>query len=302
MRVEQSQGGSLSRLCLLSGYSRWAYYKRRSLNEQTPLQEELLIQRVIGYRELQPRLGGRKLFLLTGPFRKTHHIEMGRDAFFRMLGKYGLLNKRRRGKPRTTDSDHWMKKHPNLIKDLVPTRSDQLWVSDITYLELGHADAFLSLVTDAYSRKIIGFHVSNNLRAEGCVLALQMAVSGRSKIAGLIHHSDRGAQYCCGDYVNMLNGCEIDISMTQSGDPRDNAIAERVNGILKMELLKPVFANLEVARAAVTKAVNIYNYLRPHSSISMLTPALVHGNTLKLKRHWKNYYKTRSVREVLADG
>jgi len=302
MKVEQSQGGSLSRLCLLSGYSRQAYYKRRLLQEEVPLKEELIIQQVLGYRQLQPRIGGKKLFILVGPFLKLHEIEIGRDVFCEILRKYGLLNKRRRNKPRTTDSNHWMKKHPNLIKEWAPTGSDQLWVSDITCLELGNADAFLSLVTDAYSRKIIGFHVSNNLKAEGCILALQMAVAGRSRVDGLIHHSDRGVQYCCSDYVDMLKGCEINISMTQSGDPRDNAIAERVNGILKMELLEPVFTDLEAARAAVTQAVNTYNYLRPHSSISMLTPALVHGRKLNLRRHWKNNYKTRLGKEVVRAG
>jgi putative transposase len=302
MKVEQAQGGNLSRLCSLSGYSRQAYYKRRMLGEQEPLKEELLIQQVIGYRELQPHIGGRKLFFMVGPFMQRHQISMGRDAFFTMLSKYGLLNKRRRGKPRTTDSTHWMKKYPNLIKELTLTHSDELWVSDITYLELCSGDAFLSLVTDGYSRKIVGFHVSDSLRAEGCVQALQMAIAGRSKIDGLIHHSDRGAQYCCGDYVGLLKECQVNISMTQSGDPRDNAIAERVNGILKMELLKPVFADLGAAITAVTQAVNIYNYLRPHSSISMLTPALVHGRRLKLKRHWKNYYKPKTVKEVLVAG
>lgn len=302
MKVEQSQGGSLSRLCSLSGYSRQAYYKRRSVEEQVPLQEELLVQQVNGYRELQPRIGGRKLFLLTGPFRRARHIAMGRDVFFRMLGKYGLLNKRRRGKPQTTDSNHWMNKHANLVKGLSLIRSDQLWVSDITYLELDNSDAFLSLVTDAYSKKIVGFHVSNSLHAAGCVQALQMAISGRSKIEGLIHHSDRGAQYCCGDYAGLLQSCQIGISMTQTGNPKDNAIAERVNGILKMELLAPVFADLETARTSVAQAVNTYNYLRPHSSISMLTPALVHGRVLQLKRHWKNYYKTNKRKEVLEPG
>ena len=196
MKVEQSQGGSLTRLCLLSGHSRQAYYKRRQEEEKEPLQEELVIQQLIGYRQLQPRIGGRKLFFLAGPFMKQQGIHLGRDAFFRLLGKYGMLNKRHRGKPRTTDSDHWMKKHPNLIKTLVPTRADQLWVSDITYVELGDRGAYLSLVTDAYSRKILGFHVSDSLKAEGCVQALQMAVGGRKKIDGLIHHSDRGSQYC----------------------------------------------------------------------------------------------------------
>lgn len=302
MRVEQKQGGSLSRLCLLSGYSRQAYYKRRVQEEDVALKEDLLVQQVIGYRYFQPHLGGRKLFFLISPFMKRHELMMGRDAFFKMLGKYDLLNKRRRGKPQTTDSDHWMKKYPNLIKSLVPTHSDQLWVSDITYLALTNSDAFLSLVTDAYSRKIVGFHLSSNLKAEGCVKALQMAIGGRTNLDGLIHHSDRGAQYCCGDYVKVLQNRGVNISMTQSGDPRDNAIAERVNGILKMELLKPVFTDIKAAREAVTKAINIYNFLRPHSSISMLTPALVHGRDIIVNRGWKNYYGKPKVisREVLT--
>lgn len=298
MKVEQSQGGSLSRLCSLSGYTRQAYYKRSIGQEEEPLKEELIVQQVMGYRRLQPRIGGKKLFLLTGPFMKQHQIKIGRDAFIEVLRRYDLLNIPRRGKPRTTDSNHWLKKYPNLIKELAITGSNQLWVSDITYLALCNGDAYLSLVTDAYSRKIIGFHVSKRLTAEGCILALQMAISGRSKIEGLIHHSDRGVQYCCGEYVSLLKGREINISMTQDGNPRDNAIAERVNGILKMELLEPVFTDLDAARTAVTKAINIYNYLRPHSSISMLTPALVHGKALKLKRHWKNYYKKRIEKEV----
>jgi len=302
MRVEQSQGGSLSRLCSLSGYSRQSYYKRSFRQENHVLKEELIVQQVLGIRRLQPRIGGRKLFFLLLPFLQLHHLKLGRDAFFRMLGSYGLLIKRRRNKPRTTDSDHWLKKHPDLIRDLVPTRSDELWVSDITYLNLCHSDAFLSLVTDAYSRKIVGFHVSSNLRAEGCLEALHMAVADRQNTERLIHHSDRGVQYCCEQYMHVLKDSGISVSMTQGGDPRDNAIAERVNGILKMELLEPVYANLETARDAVTKAINTYNYLRPHSSISMLTPALVHGRKLKLRRCWKNNYRNRQVKEVIMDG
>jgi len=300
MKVEHRKGESISLLCSLSGHSRQAYYKHRVLKEEEPLKEELIVQQVMGCRQLQRCIGGRKLHILVSPFMELHGIGMGRDAFFDFLRKYDLLNKRVRGKPRTTDSNHWMKKHPNLIKKFVPTQSDQLWVSDITYLTLCESDAFLSLVTDAYSRKIVGFHVSKSLKAEGCVLALQMAIAGRSKIEGLIHHSDRGSQYCCGDYVDILKECDINISMTQSGNPRDNAIAGRVNGILKMEYLDPVFTDLEAARNAVTTAINTYNYLRPHSSISMLTPALVHGRVLKLKRHWKNYYKTRITKEVMV--
>lgn len=292
MKTEQSQGGSLSRLCWLSGYSRQAYYKQRVLKEDEPLQEELIIQQVLGYRKLQPRIGGKKLYQLMRPFFVLHRIKMGRDKFLKMLTQYGLqIERKRRNKPRTTDSNHWMKKHPNLIKKWVPKRSDQLWVSDITYLQLADKDVFLSLLTDAWSRKIVGFHVSESLEADGCILALEMAIAGCKQTEGLIHHSDRGVQYCCQQYVDILQEHKIRISMTQSGNPKDNAIAERVNGILKTELLEPVFPDLEAARSAVEKAINTYNYLRPHYSISMLTPALVHGRKLKVKRRWKSHYK-----------
>jgi transposase InsO family protein len=292
MKVEQSRGLSLALLCLLFGYSRQAYYKRRVLLERKPLQEELIVQQVLQIRRLQPRIGSSKLYLSTKGFMGRHKLKIGRDAFRRLLGKYDLLHKRRRGKVRTTDSGHWLKKHPNLIKELVPTASDQLWVSDITGVRLRQGDAFVSLVTDAYSRKIIGFHVSKTLAAEGTVRALEMAIGGRDELTGLIHHSDRGVQYCCHDYVGILTHHKISISMTESGDPRDNAIAERVNGILKMELLEPVYQDLETARSAIEKAINIYNYIRPHSSISMLAPALVHGRDIPVKRRWKNYYRT----------
>ncbi len=292
MRIEQSSSHSLSLLCLLSGHSRQAYYKRCSQTEKKPLKEELLVQQVLKHRYLQPRIGGRKLYLLTKGFMQKHGVEIGRDAFFKLLYKYDLLIKRRRHKVRTTDSGHWMKKYPDLVKGTVPAASDKVWVSDITCLELSNRHAFLSLVTDACSRKIVGFHVSSSLEAEGTLQALKMAIAGRRAIRGLIHHSDRGAQYCCHDYVRELTQRKIGISMTQSGDPRDNAIAERVNGILKMELLEPVYDDLAAARQAVEQAVNTYNYLRPHSSISMLAPALVHGRDIKVRRCWKNYYRT----------
>lgn len=264
-----------------------------------PLKEDLLIQQVLGYRKLQPRIGARKLLCLLSPFMRQHGLETGRDAFFRLLGRHGLLNRRKRCKPRTTDSGHWLKKYPDLIKGLPgPERPGRLWVSDITYLRLRKGDAFLSLVTDAYSRKIMGFHISDSLGATGSVQALEMAIAGGINHQGLIHHSDRGVQYCSKDYVGVLESNGIHISMTQSGDPRDNAIAERVNGILKTELLKPIFNDLDDARTSVTKAIGIYNYLRPHSSLSMLTPALVHSKKPKVKRRWKNYYRKVQKKEM----
>lgn len=303
MRTEQSYGDSLSELCLLSGYSRQAYYKHRHLKERQPLQRELIIQQVIDYRKILTCVGGRKLLVLLYPFMKQHNSMMGRDAFFDLLRAYGLLiPKRKRSKPKTTFSSHELRKYPNLIKKMAPARAGELWVSDITYIEMCEDDTFLSLVTDAYSRKIVGFHLSERLSAEGPIAALKMAVSGRSNEMDLIHHSDRGVQYCCNDYVALLKENTINISMTESGDPRDNAIAERVNGILKTELVKEVFTDITAARSAITQAVNTYNYLRPHSSIDMLTPALAHSRTGVLRRRWKNNFKTKIVKEVVMSG
>jgi putative transposase len=253
----------------------------------------------MGIRKVQKRLGGCKLLLLLGPFLHRHGLKLGRDALFSLLREHRLLvGKRRRNKPQTTFSSHWMRKYPDRAAQLEPSRPEQLWVSDITAIRLARSDAFLSLVTDAYSRKIVGYHLHADLGARGCVQALQMALSERQGLipsAGLMHHSDRGVQYCCKQYVGLLNEHKVTISMTQSGDPRDNAIAERVNGILKSELLDQVFTDLPAATKAVASAVNTYNYLRPHSSISMLTPALAHSQKGTLKRRWKNYYKRKEV-------
>ena len=171
-------------------------------------------------------------------------------------------------------------------------RGQQLWVSDITYIHLRHGHAYLSLITDAYSRKIVGFALSPDLTTEGCLKALRLALEQRETSLPLIHHSDRGSQYCSGVYTTLLTQNDIAISMTQSGDPRDNAIAERVNGILKSELLDRVYASYEQAAKAVETAIETYNTLRPHSSVDMLTPQQAHLQQGELRRRWRSYYKS----------
>ena len=304
LRTEQSEGVGIPLLCSLLGYTRQAYYKKRREKADFQLQEELVVQQVMKYRKVQQLLGTRKLYWLLRPFVKQHRIRIGRDALFGLLRFYGLLiGKKRRNKPRTTDSGHLLKKYDNLIKDTAPVMSGGLWVSDITYIGLKDGESYLSLVTDAYSRKIVGFHLNERLTADGPVAALQMAVAqGGGDLRGLIHHSDRGCQYCSHAYVDILQGQGISISMTQSGDPRDNAIAERVNGILKTELLEEVYDDLDAARAAIAVAVNTYNYLRPHSSIDMLTPALAHSKVVHLKRHWKSTFQRKSEKQAVEDG
>lgn len=273
------------------GYSRQAYYQQKKQSEKESLQHDLLINEVLKIRKIQKRLGGRKLLHMLERFIQEHHISIGRDAFFDLLSERKLLvRKRKRIKPITTFSDHWMRKYPNLIEGFYPTAPNQLWVSDITYVVVGDGFAYLSLITDAYSRKIVGFYISIDLSAEGCIKALKMALNNNPVLGRLIHHSDRGSQYCCSDYVKILNDINIKISMTQNGDPRENAIAERVNGILKDELLDKVYLDYKQAVKGVSVAISTYNHQRPHGSIDYLTPFEAHFRSGELKRRWKNYY------------
>lgn len=280
-------------LCRLLGYTSQAYYQyQRSLSKRS-LKEDLLIQQVLHHRRLQPRLGTRKLMIVLQPFLDAHGIRIGRDVFFELLRINGLLIRRRRQQhPRTTFSAHKLKKYPDLVKGLVINRPEELWVSDITYINLTRGFAYLSLVTDVYSHKIVGYYLNNDLTTEGCILALSMAVKAKAGNQPLLHHSDRGTQYCANAYINLLNKHHIGISMTQSGDPRDNAIAERVNGILKQELLKEMYPGFKQAKQAVATAIDIYNRHRPHSSVDMLTPEQAHTRSGEIRRRWKSYYKT----------
>jgi len=303
LKTKESHGINISLLCSLSGHSRQTYYKHLHDKEKSQAEGELIIQQVIDYRKIQKRLGTCKLLWLMAPFLKQHEISIGRDSMFTLLRLNGLLvGKGRSYKPRTTDSNHWMKKHPNLIEYLTPVMAGGLLVSDITFISLSQGHSFLSLVTDAYSRKIVGFHLSERLTAAGPIAALEMAIQACSDTVGMIHHSDRGSQYCCSDYVEILQENKISISMTQSGDPRDNAIAERVNGILKSELLEDVYPDIQTARISVATAVNAYNYLRPHTSLDMLTPALAHSQVNQLKRHWISPYQRKLKREASMKG
>jgi putative transposase len=277
----------LRELCRLLGYSTQAYYQYLKAGESRSFQQEEIIQQVLAYRRDQPRIGTRKLLTLVQP-------DMGRDAFFELLRESGLLVRRKRRRARTTFSLHRFRKYPDLIKGMAVERPAQLWVSDITYLRIKQEFAYLSLVTDAYSRKIIGFSLSHDLSTDTCLRALKMALTTRTGTAPLIHHSDRGVQYCSAAYTRLLNQKGIAISMTQSGNPRDNAIAERVNGILKMELLHQTYEDIPSAVQSVKRAVTVYNTLRPHSSLDMMTPDKAHEMKGPIKRRWQNYYPVKS--------
>lgn len=296
---ERGKGRGLEVLCRPLGYTRQAYYKRQRSEEREAIKAELIIQEVIRVRAVQKRIGSRKLHYMLGGFLSEHSIEMGRDAFYDLLREHSLLvRKRRLRKPRTTISGPW-KRYPNLIRDFKPTAANQVWVSDITYVRVGEGFGYLSLVTDAYSRKIVGHKLSRDLSARGCVSALRSALRNNPDREGLIHHSDRGLQYYSSAYMKLL-GSRISVSMTEKSDPLENAIAERVNGILKDELLEKRFERFREARERIDEAVNIYNHLRPHLSIDLLTPAEAHTRTGTLKRHWKNYFSTRPIAQAMA--
>ncbi len=231
--------------------------------------------------------------MLAG-FMEEHSVMMGRDGFFDLLRDHSLLERKRCSrKPRTTYSGYWMKRHPKLSKEFIPVAANQLWVSDITYVRLTEGFCYLSLVTDAYSRKIVGFFLGRDLKARWSVQALKMAFAGNPETDGLIHHSDRGLQYYSSRYMKLLKGRSVRVSMSEKSDPLENAIAERVNGILKEELLEKRFQSLAQAQKEVAKAVSTYNNLRPHLSIDMLTPAEAHLRSGSLKRRWKNYYASK---------
>ena len=281
---------------MLLGYSRQSYYQGIKFIEQKAHEADMIIEEVLRYRKHQKRIGTRKLFGEMQTFLTAHHFKIGRDGLFELLSEKGLLVRRRKRKgPKTTFSKHRYRKYRNLIRDFIPVAPNQLWVSDITYIHVGVIFAYLSLITDAYSRKVVGFYLSKDLSAHGSLTALRMALTNNPSHKGLIHHSDRGVQYCCDDYVELLNDSNIKISMTENGDPLENAIAERVNGILKDELLAACFVDYKTAQEEVAKAISTYNYLRPHGSIDNLKPGEAHQQSGKLKKRWKNYYKRKEV-------
>lgn len=238
-------------------------------------------------RGKMPRLGTRKLYFLIKAQLVNKRIKLGRDVLFHFLRAEGLLITPKKSYVKTTNSKHWMKKYPNLAKDLDLTRPEQLWVSDITYIKTSQGHNYLSLITDAYSKKIMGYALENNLNTAGPVKALRMALKNRSYELPIMHHSDRGLQYCSAEYTNLLKDNRITISMTQNGDPYENAVAERVNGILKYEfLLIDGLRNHLEAIEAIKSSIHIYNHDRPHMSCNLLVPEIAHQQNQLLVKKW----------------
>lgn len=267
---------SLRKACVLLGISRQSIYQREWRARKRMQELEPVKAMVMDLRRFMPRLGTRKLYHLLKPRLQALGIKLGRDGLFRYLRGEDLLVRPRRTYTKTTWSKHWMRKHPNLLKDRQADRPEAVFVSDITYLESDEGMHYLSLVTDACRRRIMGYELSRQMKAEDVAKALSMAIKARSSQNPLIHHSDRGLQYCSGVYQKILMTHHIRPSMTDGYDCYQNALAERINGILKQEFLLyrcKSFADLE---KLVEQSIDIYNRMRPHLSLGMKTPQEVH--------------------------
>ena len=294
-------GVSLLRFCRLLGVTRQALYQHEWNREEVNIEAELIVQQVNNIRKRHPIIGTRKLYLMLQPFLAEHHIKMGRDKLFDVMATYKLLIRRRKRRISTTQSYHRFHKYPNLVREFKVTGITQLWVSDITYFKVMGKHVYLSFITDAYSHKIIGFQVAQTLETIHSLKALQMAISGigDSEKRKIIHHSDRGIQYCSEGYVKLLQDNNILISMTENGDPLENPIAERANGIIKDEYLcHYTDKTITEIQERLTQAVALYNNERPHMSCNMLTPEKVHRNDLKVKKVWKSYYHAKTQEPV----
>lgn len=284
---------SLGKLCRLFGKSRHAHYDHLWRQRDDGIKDDIILQNVHEIRKTLPRVGTRKLHYMLSPILATHRIELGRDYLFDLLEENKLLIRNRRRKVITTNSHHWMHKYPNLIKELDISRPEQVWVSDITYIRLINQWGYLSLITDAYSHKIMGYCFRLDMSAQGCVEALKMALDNRVyRNERLIHHSDRGTQYCSSSYINVLNSSSVGVSMTEKGDPYENALAERVNGIIKAEFnLYSSQTGFEGTKRIIEQSIKAYNEVRPHSSCDYLTPDQAHLQREVLRKRWKNYSK-----------
>nr|WP_208941872.1 IS3 family transposase [Paracidovorax avenae] len=277
-------GLSVKRACQHMGQSRQAYYQGRRREADRLANAQVVVEWVREQRMRQPRIGTRKLHHLLQEPLQRRGIELGRDAMFDVLRNARLLVAPRRAYHKTTDSHHRFRRHPNLLKtgpqQIQASGSEQVWVADITYLPTDGKFVYLSLVTDAYSRKIVGWHVHASLQTEEVAQAMKMALSGRQSKRPLVHHSDRGIQYCSTYYQALHRRHGVTCSMTDGYDCYQNALAERVNGILKSEFLLQRPANLAQARRMVEQSVGIYNGERPHLSLKMQTPDAVHRASL----------------------
>lgn len=276
---------------MLFGVSRQSYYQRGDSYFERSVLLDFVLEYISELRGDAPRLGCEKLYEMCRS-RFKEKLPMGRDSFYNFLRERGLMLRVRKRRARTTFSDPNCRFYPNLIKDLKVTSANQVWVSDITYVCHRKGFSYLFLLTDLYSHKILGWVLSDSLRKENACEALKQAIGTVGSVPkNLIHHSDRGSQYTSIDYMDILEKEHILVSRTERGDPKENAVAERVNGILKQEWLSlHTFENESEIRAVLAPAIEFYNTRRPHASNDMLTPDQAYERKGVLRRRWKNYY------------
>lgn len=274
-------------LCGLFGRSKQAFYQHHRKADENRIDKERILLYIKEIRDNLPGCGVRKIHEMLRRYHQPCHI--GRDRLFDLLREEGMLIRKRKRKKRTTYSDHHMRVYPNAVTDVIPVRPNEIWVSDITYLQYLDKDYYLFLVTDAYSHKIVGWTLSDNMKVNNAVQALKMALRQRKGKNHLIHHSDRGSQYASYKYMRLLKRNGIMPSMTENGDPRENAIAERVNGILKEEFFKYMQLTENNINKEIANAITNYNTRRIHYSIGLMTPEEAHRSTGKLDRMWKKY-------------
>lgn len=264
---------SITKLCIGFGMKRDSYYKYQRRKKKSISTKNRVLSMVKERRRTLPREGGKKMYEAF----KDQGVKLGRDRLFDILREEDMLVKRKKSYVKTTNSYHRFHKHKNLIKDLNINRPNQVWVSDITYIRLVKGHCYLALITDVYSRKIVGYDISDSLELSGCLRALHKALRQARPEAGLIHHSDRGVQYCSNQYVDKLKKHKIEVSMTEENHCYENAIAERVNGILKDEFyLDQTFKSLKIASKSCKNAIEIYNTKRLHLSLGYKIPEQVY--------------------------
>jgi putative transposase len=272
-KAPKGHHGSLSKICERFNLKRDAYYKFLRRCQQSEIKAEKAIMLVKERRKEQPREGGRKIYQALQTDAQLSALKIGRDKLFDILREHDMLVHRKRSYIKTTDSRHRFYKYGNLIKELEIVRPNQVWASDITYIRTVKGHCYMALITDMYSRKIVGYDVSDSLELAGCLRAFKRARRQACPAPGLIHHSDRGFQYCSNQYVGQLRKHQVKISMTEENHCYENAMAERVNGILKDEFyLDQCFMNVDVARIACENAIQIYNSKRLHLSLKYKTP------------------------------
>ena len=269
-------------LCGKLGMSRQNYYQGRKRRTKAQLDAELVCRLVRRERALQPRLGGRKLLHMLRGELAEHGVKLGRDRFFAVLREHSLLlEKLPSYAPKTTNSRHSLPVFRNLVRDMTLTGRNQAWASDITYIRTDEGFIYLALISDMWSRKIVGYHAGDTLEAEGALRALERAAATLGEGERPVHHSDRGCQYCCHAYVEALRKHGMGVSMTEEAHCYENALAERVNGILKQEYgLGSWFKRKADAKGAIDEAVLLFNTKRPHLALAYQTPQQVHSAAL----------------------